>query len=157
MYYVPQTYRDAYNFFFVHDGDIMDPVVLMDKHKYVERSGNTFFDKLPKSMQMAMMEHRKNQLTNTNYTWSGYSDCPFINKKQVDDYKAITNSGWYHQMYKIMVTTAANAVAKGYPITAKDIEWICRDLDSDTGFWYKKRDMAKEAERAIDFVFKNSL
>ncbi len=32
-----------------------------------------------------------------------------------------------------------------------------RHLDNDTGGWYGKRDMVKEAERAIDFVFGNNI
>ena len=56
-----------------------------------------------------------------------------------------------------MLTTAGNAMSKGYPITAKEIEFICRDLDLDTGHWYSKRDLEQEAARAIDFVFKNNI
>ena len=44
---------------------------------------------------------------------------------------------------------------KGYPITAKEVAHICRTLDNDTGNWYLKRDMEKEADRAIEFVFRN--
>ena len=57
----------------------------------------------------------------------------------------------------MMVTIAGNAMSKGYPITAKEIEWILRDLDNDTGGWYKKRPINKEAERAIEYVFKNNI
>ena len=56
-----------------------------------------------------------------------------------------------------MVSTAGNAMSKGYPITAKEIAYICRELDNDTGNWYLKRDMEREAERAIEFVFKNQI
>jgi hypothetical protein len=48
-------------------------------------------------------------------------------------------------------------MSKGYPITAKEIEYICRDLDNDTGNWYGKRDFEREAERAIEFVFRNNI
>ena len=48
-------------------------------------------------------------------------------------------------------------MSRGYPITPKEIEYLCRDLDNDTGNWYGKRDIEKEAERAIEFVFKNNL
>ena len=56
-----------------------------------------------------------------------------------------------------MVSTAGNAMSRGYPITSKEVAYICRDLDNDTGNWYAKRDMEREAERAIEFVFRNSL
>jgi len=156
MYYVPSKYKDAYNFIFTHDGKIMDPKVLMEKHRYVVKS-ESFFDRLPEAIKKGLLEHKKNQLNNTNYSWTGYEDCPFVNKKQVEEYKAITGSGWYLQMYKIMVSTAGNAMQRGYPITAREIAWICQDLDNQTGSWYGKRDMVKEAERAIEFCFRNTL
>lgn len=156
MYYVPSKYRGAYNFIFTHDGELMDANVLMAKHRYVVPN-ESFFDKLPESIRNGIIEHRKSQLNNTNFTWTGYRDCPFVNQKQVNEYKSITGSGWYLQMYKIMVSTAGNALQRGYPITAREIAWICSDLDNDTGNWYGKRDMVKEAERAIDFVFRNNI
>ena len=60
-------------------------------------------------------------------------------------------------MYQIMCTIAGNAMSKGYPITAKEVEYLCRELDGDTGNWYLKRDMYKEAERAIEFIFRNNI
>ena len=156
MYYVPSKYKDAYNFIFTHDGELMDPKVLMEKHRYVVKS-DSFFDRLPEAIKKGLLEHKKNQLNNTNYSWTGFADCPFVNKKQVEDYKAITGGGWYLQMYKIMVSTAGNAMQRGYPITAREIAWICQDLDNQTGSWYGKRDMVKEAERAIEFCFRNTL
>jgi len=156
MYYVPSKYKDAYNFIFTHDGELMDPKVLMEKHRYVVKS-DSFFDRLPEAIKKGLLEHKKNQLNNTNYSWTGFADCPFVNKKQVEDYKAITGGGWYLQMYKIMISTAGNAMQRGYPITAREIAWICQDLDNQTGSWYGKRDMVKEAERAIEFCFRNTL
>ena len=156
MYYVPSRYKNAYNFIFTHDGLVMDPNKLMEQHRYVV-SNESFFDKLPEAIRNGLVEHRKNQLNNTNFSWTGYKDCPFVNKKQVEDYKGITGSGWYLQMYKIMVSTAGNAMQRGYPISAREVAWICSDLDNETGGWYGKRDMIKEAERAIDFVFRNNI
>lgn len=156
MYYIPGNYKGAYNFIFTHDGITMNPSELMTKHAYVSQN-ESFFDRLPESIRNGLMEHRKNTLTNTSFTWTGYEDCPFVNKKQVTEYKAIRGSGWYLKMYQIMVSTAGNAISKNYPITAKEVEYICRDLDNCTGGWYGKRDIAKESARAIDFVFKNNL
>ena len=34
-------------------------------------------------------------------------------------------------------------MSRGYPITPKEIEYLCRDLDNDTGNWYGKRDIEK--------------
>ena len=156
MYYVPAKYKDSFNFIFSHDGEVMNPMTLMAKHPYV-KPNQTMFDRFPPAIQEALLERKRNQLNNKNFSWTSYRDCPFVNQKQIDDYKGITGTGWYAKMYEIMLTTAGNAMSKGYPITSKEIEYLCRDLDNDTGNWYSKRDFEKEAERAIDFVFKNNL
>jgi len=156
MYYVPAKYKDAFNFIFSQDGQVMDPDNLMEKHPYVVPNEN-FFDRLPEAIKKGLIEHRKGQLNNTNYTWNNYHDCPFVNKKQIDEYKTISGTGWYAKMYQIMCTIAGNAMSKGYPITAKEVEYLCRELDGDTGNWYLKRDMYKEAERAIEFIFRNNI
>jgi hypothetical protein len=156
MYYIPAKYKDSFNFIFSHDGEVMNPMTLMSKHPYV-KPNQTMFDRFPPAIQEALLERKRNQLNNKNFSWTSYRDCPFINQRQIEDYKGITGTGWYAKMYEIMLTTAGNAMSKGYPITAKEIEYLCRDLDQDTGHWYGKRDFEKEAERAIDFVFKNNL
>lgn len=156
MYYVPAKYKDSFNFIFSHNGEVMNPNDLMEKYPYV-KPNQTMFDRFPEAIQKALLERKRNELKNTNYTWTSYQDCPFVNKKQIDEYKGITGTGWYSKMYQIMLTTAGNAMSKGYPITPKEIEYICRDLDTDTGGWYLKRDLEKEAARAIEFVFKNNI
>jgi hypothetical protein len=156
MYYVPAKYKNSFNFIFSHNGDIMNPSDLMEKYPYV-KPNQTMFDRFPEAIQKALLERKRNELNNTNFSWTSYRDCPFVNKKQIDEYKTITDTGWYAKMYQIMLTTAGNAMSKGYPITPKEIEYICRDLDTDTGGWYLKRDLEKEAARAIEFVFKNNI
>ena len=141
---------------FSQDGQVMDPNYLMDKHPYVVPNEN-FFDRLPEAIKKGLIEHRKGKLNNTNITWTNYSDCPFVNQKQIDEYKTISGTGWYAKMYQIMCTIAGNAMNRGYPITAKEVEYLCRELDADTGNWYLKRDMYKEAERAIEFIFRNNI
>ena len=156
MYYVPAKYKNSFNFIFSHEGDTMNPSDLMQKYPYV-KPNQTMFDRFPEAIQKALLERKRNELNNTNYTWTSYRDCPFVNNKQVDEYRIISGTGWYSKMYQIMLTTAGNAHSKGYPITPKEIEYICRDLDADTGGWYNKRNLEKEAARAIEFVFKNNI
>jgi len=103
MYYVPGKYKDAYNFIFNNFcGVDMDPYEIMAKHDYVERSGS-LLDNLPPEIRKAMLAHRKNEMVNTNVSWSNYKDCPFVNKKLVKEYNEITDTGWYTKMYAIMV------------------------------------------------------
>lgn len=157
MYYIPGKYAKAFNFIFTKEGEYIDPQVLMDKHEYIEKTGNTFFDKLPKSMQDALINHTKNSLTNTDIKWTSYRDCPFFPKQLENEYKTISGTGWYYKMYQIMVALAGNAIKSKYPITAKEIAWMCRELDMDTGNWYDKRPLDKEAERALEYVMRNQL
>ena len=156
MYYIPANYAGANNFIFSNrDGQWIDPDALISKHPMVEKEGNTFFDRLPEEMQKQIIEHRKSKLQNTNVQWSGYRDCPFVNKKIVEEYKSISGTGWYHTMYRLMVSIAANAVRREYPISSHEIAVLCRELDSETGGWYGNRSFEIEADRAIEFVYKN--
>ena len=156
MYYIPATYSGAYNFIFSHDGKVMNPDELMEKHRYIS-TNDSFFDRLPEAIRNGLIEHRKQQLNNTDFSWSGYRDCPFVNKRQVEEYKQLSGTGWYYKMYQIMISIASNAMKRGYPITAQEIAYICRDLDNDTGGWYGKRDLTKEADRAIEYIFRSNI
>jgi hypothetical protein len=153
MFYVPALYPNAYNFFFTNKGHTIYPQKLMAKWEYVEPSGNSFLDSLSPEMRDALIEYRKNQLTNTDYSWSSYEDCPFIPKKMIMDYKMISGTGWYVKMYQIMVAMACNAIEKGYPITEQEIVSVCKQLDNDTGKWYDKRAFTTEAGRALQYAF----
>jgi hypothetical protein len=155
MYYIPAKYEGAHNFIYKNKGKLLDPSILMEQHRYVVQDGS-FFDKLPPAIRQGLMDHRKNQLNNKNYTWTGYKDCPFVNQKKIEEYKRL-NDGWYYALYQLMVSIAGNAIAKGYPITAKEVEYIIRDLDAECGNWYLKRPIDKEAERAIEFVFSKNI
>ena len=155
MYYVPSQYRNSFNFIFSHHGEVMDPDDLMVRHKYA-LPAESFYDRLPAAIKQGLMDHRKAQLNNTNIAWTGYKDCPFVNQKRIQEYKAL-NEGWYYAMYQLMVSIAGNAISKGYPITSKEIEFLIRDLDADTGNWYEKRPINREAERAIEFVFRKNI
>ena len=155
MYYIPAKYDGANNIIHKNENKLLDPTALMEKHKYVTPEGS-FFDKLPPAIKQGLMDHRKNQLNNKHYTWTGYKDCPFVNQKKIADYKLLTD-GWYYALYQLMVSIAGNAISKGYPITAKEVEYLIRDLDADCGNWYLKRPIDKEAERAIEFVFSKNI
>ena len=155
MYYVPAQYPDAHSFFFTNSGNPVNVSELMAKHPYHEKTGNTFLDRLPPALASVVIQHRKDSLNNTDYRWSSYRDCPFWPKKMGAKYMQITGEGWYRGMYAIMVAIAGNAYEKGYPITAKQIEDLCREFDRDTGNWYESRPMAKEADRALEYIYRN--
>jgi hypothetical protein len=156
MYYIPATYFNAHNFIFSRDGDFIDPEDLMKEFPYAQKSNSSnFFDRLPDEIQRQIIEHRKNGMDNTNVVWSSYRDCPFFPRKLEAEYRAISNTGWYHKMYQIMVAVASSAIKKKYPITSNEISVMCRQLDSETGNWYQNRPIDKEADRALEYVYKN--
>jgi len=155
MYYVPGKYKGAYNFIYNNfSGADMDPFDIISRHKYIDRSGS-LLDNLPPEMRAQVLAHRKNEMTNTNVTWSNYRDCPFVNKKLVKEYNEITDTGWYTKMYAIMVSIAGNAIRRKYPITAQEITTLCKEIDYENGNWYKSRPFDKEADRAIEYIYSN--
>lgn len=154
MYYVPAQYPNAHNFIFTHKGPLLDPSDLMNKHEYVGGFKNSFSDKLPDHIREEMQKYRESRLTNTSITWSSYHDCPFVNKQMILEYKTIGEGGWYSKMYSIMVSIAANAIKRGYPISPDEISRLCTEIDQDTGAWYKSRPLVLEAARAIDYALK---
>jgi len=156
MYYVPAVYPEAFNFWFTNDGEIMSVRDLTNKWEYIEPSkGKTFLSKLPESLRQEVISYRKDQMQNTDVRWTSYKDCPYFPKKLATEYISISETGWYHKMFQIMVATAGNAIKNEYPITPKEIADLCQELDNDTGKWYNNRPLELEANSAIEFVYKN--
>ena len=160
MFYIPATYKNAFNFIFTSDGEIMNPDRIMDKHDYApEEQSKNFLDRLPKHMQEHVINQRKKNLTNRNYSWTTFKDCPFVNPKMLEHYTKIAysdGSGRYHMFYKLMVSIAGNAIQKGYPITKEEIEEIMRGIDLAHSNIYSKRPILTEADRAIEYAYRNS-
>jgi hypothetical protein len=158
MYYIPGDYSGSNNFIFTNKGDFIDPDSLMAKYPYVEKkTGNSFLDQLPEELQKQVIEHRKTKLPNKEkYKWTNLHDCPFVNKSMLQEYRGISETGWYHKMYQFMVSLAFNAIRLGYPITDVEIEQLTRQLDLETGNWYEKRPIRAEANQALNYAYKNS-
>ena len=155
MYYIPAKYDSAFNFIFSNDGDFIDPDTLIEKYPMPEKANlNSFFDRLPEAIQKEVLEYKKNKLDN-NFNWTSYRDCPFWPRQLANEYKSISKTGWYHKMYQIMVAVAGSAVKSKYPISVEEITNLCREFDVDNGNWYKKRAFTKEADRALEYVYKN--
>jgi len=155
MFYIPATYVNANNFIFSHSGNPIDPDDLMKEFPFTEKVGNSFFDRLPENIQKEIIEHRKSKLDNIDVHWTSYHNCPFFPKRLEVEYRSIANTGWYAKMFQIMVAIAGNAIKNNYPITSDEIAILCKQLDQETGNWYKSRPLNKEADRAIEYVYKN--
>ena len=163
MYYVPAQYPGANNFIFTNIGNHIDPRVLISKHPWTPpSSSDNFIDRLPEELQKQVLAHRQQKLQQEKreFNWSTYKDCPFVNRKLIDNYKQISGrdgSGRYSMIYKIMTSIACNAVKQKYPITEYEIVEMVRQLDRETSNIYAKRPLNLEASRAIEFAYKNAL
>ena len=157
MYYAPAQYPNAYNFIFDNVGKEMDPFELIGQYPYAEKTNKSFLDALPESMRLAIIKEKQNRLTNTDISWNSYTNCPFWPRNLEKEYRTTSGSGWYGISYKIMSAIAANALNQNYPITAKEIAVLFRQFDNDTGGWYANRPVETEANRALSYIFKNSL
>ena len=155
MYYIPATYDNAFNFIFSNVGRYINPDVIIEKHPMPQKANlNNFFDRLPEALQQEVLKYKKNKLDG-ECSWNSYRNCPFWPKHLATEYNTITKTGWYHKMYQIMVAIAGNAIKGKYPISVDEITNLCREFDLDTGNWYKNRPMEKEADRALEYVYKN--
>lgn len=156
MYYVPAQYPGANNFIFTNTGKRIDPDLLTAKHAYLQKSHSSVFDGIPQSMRDALMEARKERMTNRDIRWTSYRDCPFVSKKLVGEYRSISGidgSGRYRMIYKIMTSIACNAVKRKYPISPEEISSMVRQLDEETSRIYQRRPLHVEAERAIEYAY----
>lgn len=153
MYYIPARYPNSYHFIGEESGDILDPYELMAKHQYVQPSD--FRSTLSDALKDKLFRHKINSLSRAGYVWSHYSDCPFVNKKSIAEYKSIT-SGWYGKLYSILCSTAANAIKRGYAINEYELVTLARQLDADTGSWYTNRPLDVEARRALTWALQQN-
>ena len=58
-------------------------------------------------------------------------------------------------MYQMMVAIASSAIRKEYPITSNEIAQLCREFDAEHGNWYENRALNVEADRALEYVYRN--
>ena len=58
-------------------------------------------------------------------------------------------------IYKIMVSIATNAIRDGYAITTNEIVNLIRELDMETSQRYQNRPLDVEADRALEFAYRN--
>lgn len=156
MYYVPATYAGAHNFIFSGSGSPLVVDDLLAAYPYVEKERTgSFLDRLPPEMVEQVINHRKDKMQNTEIRWTSYHDCPFWPKKLAIEYATISETGWYHKMYQMMVAIAARAIKKEYPISARQIAELCKQFDMEHGGWYENRPIETEADRALEYAYRN--
>lgn len=156
MFYTPAAYPGSDPFFIDNPGEVLAVDRLLEKWPYVssqnlkmKRYGAEIFEKM-KAARIA-------QCNDTNFTWTSYRDCPFVNQRHITEYRAITESGWYSKMYTIMTSIACSAIDKNYPISVSEISELCRQIDADTGGWYANRNFELESSRALEFAIENKV
>lgn len=165
MYYIPAKYQESTNnFIWWQEGNPIIPSILIDKHDvdfvFNSASNGSFLDMLPEKMKNQVVKYREQQLKSNGkyYSWTSYRNCPFVKKENVVEYRSIATSGRdgrYRAFYQLMVSIAASAINRQYPITSKEIVDLVLDIDSDIDGYYRNRKVDVEAERALAFVYKN--
>ena len=154
MFYVPGIYDNAFNFFLQHTaGNTMDANELIKKYPNEESDSDSLFGSMYSRFEKERFMLTIGQSYNDDIFWTSYRDCPFVSKKMVMEYSQISGTGWYKKLYDMMIAISYRAKDKGYPLTADEIEILCKEIDKDNGSWYKDRPIKKEAERAIKYVF----
>ena len=158
MYYVPAKYPKSFTFFERHNGAIINPRELMDKHDYAPPH-LSFLDSLPEHLRAAALKHRMASLTNTDRSWSGASDCPYLSSNMVAEYHSICGTGWYKKMYSIMSSVASRAIRDKYPISARELANLAREINDSNAITrarYQRRNWELEASRAIEYALKST-
>jgi hypothetical protein len=158
MYYVPADYGSTVDGGFIFscdNGSSLNVDALLKKPPAPKPKSNNFLDNHPPDVQKEVIEHRKKQLENTDISWTSYRNCPFWPRKMAQEYLFITDTGWYHKMYQMMIAIASQAIKKKYPITPIEIAQLCFEFDMENGGWYKDRALEEEANRALEYVYRN--
>ena len=165
MFYIPAKYTESTNsFFWSVEGNPISPFYLIKKHKadefFAPSGGSSFLDLIPEKMKESVINYRQNQLKANGkyYSWTSYKDCPFVKKESIEEYRSIVLTqadGRYRHLYQLMVSIAAVAVLKQYPITSGEVQDLVLQIDNDIDGYYKTRKIHVEAERAIAFVYRN--
>lgn len=156
MYYVPAKYPGSFTFFERVAGRIIDPSELMKRHEYVPPA-TSFLDSLPEHLREEALRHRMSRLTNKTRNWTGTGDCPYLSKKSIAEYHSICGTGWYKKMYSIMTGIATSAIRDKYPITARELATLAREINDSNAVTrerYKRRNWELEASRAIEYALK---
>ena len=153
LFYVPADYPGAFNFFFRNPGKYIDPKEMIEKHPNPKKESENSLFSMSDSVRAQIINLNMSKCNNLDYSWSSYKDCPFVNKKMVTDYTLTTSTGWYHKLYTMMCSIASNAKRKGYPISAREIAILCKEIDRDNGSWYQNRPLEMEASRAIAYAY----
>ena len=159
MFYVPGQYPNAHNFIFTRPGPIMDPDALMEKHPYdATQDCDDFMARLPTDMQERLLTFRKSQTVKKGQVdWHNVTQCRYVSRKAISSYleAVVADTGKYHGMYKFMVSVAFSAIRDGYDIDKNELSTVARALDREHGNHYEFRPLTKEADRAIEYAYRN--
>jgi len=151
IFYVPGQYPNAWNFFYKGGTKELDVNKLLSSTPYVEPEQSPFAG-INDELKLAIMQGRKNQMTNTSYDWTSYKNCPFVKPWKINWYKSLTKD-WYGGMFSVMLSIATEALKKKYDLTPLELTDLIREIDRDTGCWYKHRNIPEEARRAIEYAY----
>lgn len=167
MFYPPGHYQESdYRFIFWNDGKgSLNPSSVIDDIGYtpamIIRQNKKIIDYLPKNMKREVEQYRKRQLENDGkiYVWTSYRDCPFVDRKYVEEYNAIARSGdpgRFRGFYILMASIACNAINRNYPITEIEISELIHEIDDEIDGYYSNRKVNDEIQNAISYAYRTT-
>lgn len=151
LFYLPGNYERVPNRIFVFEGMTL--------------GGDTWADMCPEVApeppQVAHVQAtprsspiRARRSARRHWEWSNLFDCPFVTSAMIDAYRDRQRAdSWYLGMYVFMCSVAGRAKAMGYEISSQELADLAVRLDQFDGGYYAGRDLAREAQNAINYVY----
>ena len=80
------------------------------------------------------------------------SDCPFVDKWMMDDYR-LTPAGAHHKaIYVFMLKICGKAEKIGYPLSVEELADMGKQMDDLDGGWYDQKKLLDSAKDAIEYA-----
>lgn len=146
IYFLPGTYKNAYNFMYYGEGEHLDVDVLLQG---IDTTTYNMLKEVDINIPAAY--------NTVEYHWIGLLDCPFVAQSWIYNYLMLANGEdkHYAELYKFMMRVAGSAKRKEYQIDANRLASLASELDlKKDGRWNKQgRKWVREAQNAIKHIY----
>lgn len=141
LFYLPGKAEDGTCFFTEFPGNELDPIT------WIENAVVDLIPKLVPKSKPAPIPANSNQ---PPITWTGLSDCPFINPVYLGKYRATApHSGErYNGLFGMAMSILGGAKRLGYPITECELETLLTEIDDTMGQYHQQQSRTRIRETA---------
>lgn len=152
LFYLPCIAKDGTSFFHDWPGKEIDPI------QWVERA--VVHDRADPTVVLEFEGHSKPQVAancNEVPTWTDVDDCPFINRKRLDQYRATMahTDERYTGLFSMAASIIKGASRYGYQLSHVELEGLLIEIDNSMGGYHQGagqsriRDCVKNALRKV--------